>query len=146
MRIVIGSDHAGTNLRSVVAERLRARGDEVTDIGIHNQEPVDYPDIAAEVARAVAGGEADRGVLICGSGIGMAMAANKIDGVRAALCADGYSARLCRAHNDANVLCMGERVIGAGVALDIVDAFVDTPFAGGRHARRLDKIKALEQK
>ncbi len=147
MRIVIGSDHAGVTLREAVAEHLRERHGEVAieDVGTHNHEAVDYPEIAALVARAVAAGDAERGILICGSGIGMSMAANKIAGVRAALCADTYSAEACRAHNDANVLCMGERVIGVGIALAILDAFLATPFEGGRHGRRVDKIGALER-
>ncbi len=145
MKIAAGSDHAGLSLKRQLLERLRAQGHEVSDLGTHDTQSCDYPDFAAAVARAVAGGEADRGLLVCGTGQGMAMAANRVPGVRAAVCADTFSARATRAHNDANVLCIGERVVGPGLAGDIVDAFVAAPFEGGRHQNRVAKIAALER-
>ncbi|MBM4367540.1 MAG: ribose 5-phosphate isomerase B [Deltaproteobacteria bacterium] len=146
MKIAAGSDHAGLALKRQLVERLRTQGHEVHDLGTHDAQSCDYPDYAALVARAVAQGEADRGLLVCGTGQGMAMAANRVPGVRAAVCADTFTARATRAHNDANVLCIGERVVGPGLAGDIVDAFVSGPFEGGRHANRVAKIAALEQR
>ncbi len=145
MTLVIGSDHAGWHLKQAVIAHLRAGGHTVTDLGPERAERCDYPDFAAAVSRAVAGGEAPLGILCCGSGQGMAMAANRVPGVRAAVVSDVFSAHATREHNDANVLCMGERVIGAGLACDIVDAFVSAEFEGGRHAGRVAKITALEQ-
>ena len=142
MRIVIGSDHAGYRLKQAVSDHLTAAGHEVHDVGCHGLDSVDYPDFAKLVATGVVGGEADRGVLICGTGQGMAMTANKHPGIRASVVADVFSARGTRAHNDSNVLCMGERVVGAGLALDIVDAWISTEFEGGRHARRVNKIES----
>jgi len=143
MRIVVGSDHAGLDLKNAVAEHLRASGHEVSDLGAYERASTDYPDHAAAVAREVAASGA-LGVLCCGTGQGMAITANKIPGVRAAVVADCFSAAATRRHNDANVLCMGQRVIGVGLALAIVDAFLAADFEGGRHARRVNKIKALE--
>jgi ribose 5-phosphate isomerase B len=145
MRIAIGADHAGVQLKNDIKKQLEARGVEVTDLGTDSADSVDYPDYARKVGEAVARGDADRGILFCGSGVGMAIAANKIAGVRAATVFDENGARLSREHNDANVLSLGERVTPADQARKIVDAFLDTPFAGGRHQRRVDKITALEK-
>lgn len=144
MRVALGADHAGVHLKDAVRSLLESRGIEVQDFGTVDETSVDYPDYAARVGRAVAGGAADRGILACGTGLGMAIAANKIDGVRAAPVVDLESAHLSREHNDANVLALGARVTTADMALKIVATFLDTPFAGGRHQRRLDKIAALE--
>ena len=146
MRVAIGADQGGYELKQRVAEFLIAQGYTVSDLGIHRLESVDYPDIAALVARAVAAGEAEWGILICGTGIGVSLAANKVGGVRAALCADCYMARMAREHNDAQILCLGGRVLGVGSALDIVQVFLGSEFLGGRHGRRVDKISALERK
>ncbi len=146
MRIAAGSDHAGLALKRLLVERLRAAGHEVDDLGTHDTASCDYPDYAEAVARAVAGGGYERGLLVCGTGQGMAMAANRVAGVRAAVCADTFSARATRSHNDANVLCLGERVVGPGLAGDIVDAFVESAFEGGRHANRVAKIAALQNR
>ena len=146
MRVAIGADQGGYELKQRVAEFLITQGHVVADLGIHRLESVDYPDIAALVADAVVAGEAERGILICGTGIGVSLAANKVDGVRAALCTDCYMARMAREHNDAQVLCLGGRVLGVGSALDIVQVFLGSEFLGGRHARRVEKISALERK
>lgn len=143
--LAIGCDHGGYALKCEIMKHLTERGIEFKDLGC-NGETVDYPDIAEKVCEAVADKSAERGILICGTGIGMSMAANRIKGIRAALCGDCYSARLTRLHNDANVLCMGARVIGAGLAMQIVDEFLDTGFEGGRHAKRVEKIMKLEGK
>ncbi len=143
--IAIGCDHAAVNLKNIIIEHLKGRGFEVEDVGCYDQKSVDYPDYAIKVALSVASGKCDKGILICGTGIGMSIAANKVKGIRCAHCADTFSARATRQHNDANVLALGERVIGAGLALDIVDVFVDTPFSGEeRHIRRIDKISKIE--
>ncbi len=144
MRVALGADHAGVHLKDAVRALLESRGLEVQDFGTVGEGSVDYPDYAAQVGRAVAAGQADLGVLACGTGLGMAIAANKIDGVRAAPVIDLESARLAREHNDANILALGARVTTADTALQIVSTFLDTPFGGGRHQRRLDKITALE--
>ncbi|MCK6505365.1 ribose 5-phosphate isomerase B [Myxococcota bacterium] len=144
MRFAIGCDHAGLALKRLLAERLQALGHQVQDLGTDSAASCDYPDFAEAVARAVAGGTADQGLLICGTGIGMSIAANKVPGVRAAVVSDTFSARSTRQHNDANVLCLGERVVGAGLALDILDAWLGATYEGGRHQRRVDKITALE--
>jgi ribose 5-phosphate isomerase B len=144
VRIAIGSDHAGFHLKETVKARLLELGFEVTDVGTDSDASVDYPDYAAAVARLVVSGASERGILICGTGIGMAMAANKVRGIRAAPVGDLASARLGREHNDANVLTLGARITPPDLALAIVQLFLDTPFAGGRHQRRLDKIRALE--
>ena len=143
--IIIGSDHGGFELRKELAEHLRAKGFLVTEAGSENGESVDYPDVAQEVCAKVITGEAEKAVLICGTGIGISIAANKIDGIRAALCTDCYMAKYTRLHNNANVLCLGGRVIGAGLACEIADTFFATDFEGGRHQRRIDKISALEK-
>ena len=143
--IIIGSDHGGFELRKELAEHLRAKGFLVTEAGSENGESVDYPDVAQEVCAKVISGEAEKAVLICGTGIGISIAANKIDGIRAALCTDCYMAKYTRLHNNANVLCLGGRVIGAGLACEIANTFFATDFEGGRHQRRIDKIAALEK-
>jgi ribose 5-phosphate isomerase B len=142
--IAIGADHAGVRLKSQIAAFLRERGEVVSDLGTHDETSTDYPDYAEKVGREVAAGRAERGILICGTGIGISISANKIDGIRAALCGDTFSARMSREHNDANILCLGARVLGDGLALDIVATWMDARFAGGRHQRRVDKIAALE--
>lgn len=137
----IGCDHAGTELKLALANVLEAEGYVVRDVGTDGSESVDYPDFAHEVAKLVAGGEASVGLLVCGTGIGMSIAANRHPGVRAALCGDVFSARLTRLHNDANVLCVGARVVGGGLAEDILRAFLAARFEGGRHERRVGKIE-----
>ncbi len=144
MRIAIGSDHAGYRLKQTITSSLLDSGVAIEDVGTGSEESVDYPDFAAAVARLVVSGAADRGVLICRTGIGMVMAANKIDGARAATAGDLESARLARAHNDANILTLGAQMIGPDLALAVVRVFLETPFAGGRHQRRVDKVMALE--
>ncbi|HSC29308.1 MAG TPA: ribose 5-phosphate isomerase B [Vicinamibacterales bacterium] len=144
MRIAIGADHAGFSLKEHLRETLRRLGHEVQDFGTRTEDPVDYPPICAEVGRAVAKGEADRGIVIGGSGQGEQIAANKVPGVRAALCNDLYAARMSRAHNDANVLAIGGRVVAFGLADEILSVWLETAFDGGRHQRRLDQIAALE--
>ncbi|MCY4630728.1 MAG: ribose 5-phosphate isomerase B [bacterium] len=143
MRVATGSDHAGYHLKELIAERLAERGHEVVDLGAHSEDRVDYPDYGAAVGRAVAGGGADLGVCVCGSGIGIAMAANKISGIRAAVVHDATSAALARQHNDANVVCFGQRLIDGGTALVALDAFLDASFEGGRHTGRVAKLDAL---
>lgn len=146
MKITIGSDHGAVELKEEVKMVLHEFEDvRVTDVGTFGTESVDYPDIAEKVCADVVSGKADRGIVLCGTGIGISIAANKIDGIRAALCGDIYSAIMSRKHNDANVLAMGGRVTGIGPAGEIVRAWVCTEFEGGRHARRVDKIMALEQ-
>lgn len=142
-RIALGADHAGFELKNSLADHLRRLGHDVKDLGTHSDERVDYPDFGAAVGRAVADGDADVGVCVCGSGIGIAIAANKIPGVRAATVHDVTSARLAHEHNDANVICIGERLTGPQVALDALDAFLAASFEGGRHAGRVEKIDAL---
>lgn len=144
MRIAIGSDHRGFALKEALKELLTELGHEWVDFGCQTEEPVDYPDIARPLAEAVAAGEYERGILICGSGVGMSIAANKVKGIRAALCENGLTARLARQHNDANVLCLSSWCIGQGLAEDIVRVFLGEDFEGGRHARRLEKIRAME--
>ncbi|NPA28595.1 MAG: ribose 5-phosphate isomerase B [Epsilonproteobacteria bacterium] len=145
MKYYVASDHAGFAVKGQVVEFLRAKGFEVEDLGPQSADRVDYPDFAAKVAKAVAEDGNSRGVLICGTGIGMSIAANKVDGIRAAHCHDFYTAQMARAHNDANILCFGERVSGPGVIDSMLEAFVSTPFEGGRHAGRVEKIMALEK-
>jgi ribose 5-phosphate isomerase B len=144
-RIVFGSDHAGLLLRAEAVRVAAAAGFEVEDLGPFSPDSVDYPDFAARVGQAVVEGRARLGVLVCGTGIGMSIAANKVKGVRAAHCTTEYEARMARAHNDANVLCMGERVIGLGLGGAVTAAFLAQPFEGGRHQRRVDKIAALDR-
>jgi ribose 5-phosphate isomerase B len=142
--IAVGADHAGFELKQHLAARLRAAGHEVVDLGTDSTDPVDYPPFCAAVGRAVRDGEAEIGLIVGGSGQGEQLAANKVRGVRAALCNGLYTARLARAHNDANVVTMGARIVGVGLAEEILDTFLETPFDRGRHARRVDMITALE--
>lgn len=145
MRIAIGSDHRGYETKSRIVERLRRDNHEVIDQGTDCEESVDYPDFAAAVAHSVAGGESDRGILICGTGLGMCIAANKVAGVRAAPCHDALTAEMSRRHNDANVLCLSSDMLGDRVINSMVDIWLETEFEGGRHARRLEKIAELEK-
>ena len=144
MRIAIGADHAGFALKQHLVAALSRLGHQIDDLGTHSSKPVDYPDICARVARAVVEHRADRGIVIGGSGQGEQMAANKVRGTRAALCNDLYTARMSRQHNDANVLAMGGRIVGCGLADEIVNVWLSTEFEGGRHQRRIDQIAALE--
>ena len=143
MRIIVGSDHRGLDLKSSVIQLITDMGHAVEDAGIYTAEAVDYPDIARQVAEAVASGDFERGILICDTGIGMSIAGNKVKGVRAALCHDAFAARRARQHNDANVLCLGAGQV-QGMVGEIVEAFLGTEFEEGRHLRRLNKIKAME--
>lgn len=145
MRIAIANDHAGLELKKEIAEGLAKLGHRVEDFGTHDNSSVDYPDFATRVAKAVRDGQVDAGVLVCGTGIGMSIVANKYRGVRAALCTTEFEARMARQHNDANVLCMGERVVGPGLGRAIAEAFVGTQFEGGRHLKRVQKIADAER-
>lgn len=145
MKVTIGSDHGAVNLKEEVKKVLTEMQIEIDDVGTFGKEAVDYPDIAEKVADSVVNGRADKGIVLCGTGIGISIAANKIKGVRAALCHDIFSAKMSREHNDANILAMGERVIGVGPACEIVKAWLTTEFTGDRHARRVNKIMALEK-
>ena len=143
--IALGCDHAALNLKNAVLEHLQEKGYEVRDFGIYKDgEKCDYPNRAAEVGHAVQSGECELGILICGTGVGMSIAANKLHGIRACCCSDVFSAKMCRQHNNANILTFGERVVGRGLALELVDAFLGASFEGGRHQRRVDLITALE--
>lgn len=144
MRIAIGSDHAGYDLKCHLIETIARLGHEAVDLGTDSTESVDYPPICAAVARAVVAGEVDRGIVMGGSGQGEQIAANKVAGARAALCNDLYTARMSREHNDANVLAIGGRIVGIGLADEILELWLDTPFEGGRHQRRVDLITAIE--
>lgn len=145
MRIAAGADHAGYELKNEITATLKDLGHEVTDFGTNSPAPVDYPDIALAVARAVAAGDAERGILVCGTGIGTSIVANKVRGVRAALCHDTFSARVTREHNDSNVLCLGARVIGPSLALEVVRTWLGGTFErGGRHERRVRRIAEIE--
>ncbi len=146
MRIVVGADHRGYCLKDAIAEQLRAAGHEVLDVGTNGDEAVDYPDLALAVAQAIRNGQAERCVLVCGSGVGAVVAANKIQGIRAGLCHDTYSAHQGVEHDDMNMLCIGSRVIGEELALEVVKAFVGATFSGEeRYRRRLAKVRELEQ-
>ena len=144
--IAIGSDHGGFELKEKLMEHLSERGLEYKDFGTYSSASCDYPVYAKAVANAVASGECDRGIIICGTGIGVSITANKVRGIRAALCGDCYSAEMTRRHNDANILAMGARVLGTGLALKIVDTFLTTDFEGGRHARRVALISDIENR
>lgn len=141
--IAIGCDHAAVNLKKAVIQYLEEKNIAYQNFGSDGQ-PCDYPDVAEAVAQKVVSGEAEKGILLCGTGVGMSMAANKVKGIRAAVCNDCFSTRYTRKHNDANILCMGERVIGTGLALELVEIFLTTEFEGGRHERRVQKITELE--
>ncbi len=144
MRIAVGSDHRGVELRAKLKNFLQGLGQEVVDVGTFGGEDVDYPDIAAEVARKVSNKEVERGILVCGTGVGMCIAANKVPGVRAAPCYDDITAEISRRHNDLNVLCLSSDLLGEKLADRLVEIWLNTPFEGGRHARRNQKITALE--
>lgn len=146
MKIALACDHGGLNLKREVIKYLEANGYEYEDFGTNTFDSCDYPDYAYPAAQAVASGECDRGILICSTGIGVSIVANKVKGIRCAHCHDAYCAEYTRLHNDANILAMGEKVVGAGYALEIVKIFLTTEFEGGRHKRRVDKIMAIEQK
>ena len=145
-KLVIGCDHAAPELKAIVRDHLIERGFEVIDVGTHTTDSCNYPDYAHALCKKIQSGECDLGILICGTGIGMSMAANKHKGIRAACCSDTFSARLTREHNDANVLCFGERVVGAGLALDLVDAFLDAEYLNnGNHVTRVAMLADLEK-
>jgi ribose 5-phosphate isomerase B len=146
MRIALGADHAGWSYKRTLAPELRDAGHEILDVGTDGPDPVDYPDFARAVAERVAAGEADRGIVLCGSAVGVSIVANKVPGVRAGVCHDTYSAHQCVEHDDANVLCLGERVIGIELAREVVRAFLGARFTGeDRHRRRLEKLLAVER-
>lgn len=142
--LAIGCDHGGFELKEHILKHLKNKGLEVKDFGCYDENSVDYPDIAEKVGRAVSSGECESGILICGTGIGISIAANKIKGIRAALCSDVYSAKMTKEHNNANIICMGGRVIGRELAFMIVDTWLEAEFQGGRHQARIEKIHALE--
>jgi ribose 5-phosphate isomerase B len=146
MRIAIGADHRGFYIRTKVVDLLKQLGHEVDDVGTFSAEAVDYPDIAAEVANRVSHGRADRGILVCGTGLGMCIAANKFHGVRAAPCHDDLTAELSRRHNDSNILCLSADLLGERLIDRMIELWLNTPFEGGRHARRVDKIVDLERR
>ena len=144
-KIIIGSDHGGFELKKEVISHLEKRGIEVTDVGTYSTDSCNYPDYARALCKRIQSGEFERGILVCGTGIGISIAANKHNGIRAACCSDTFSARMTRMHNDANVLCFGGRVVGAGLACDMVDLFVDTEFDGGRHIDRVNMLADIEK-
>ncbi len=146
MKIAIGSDHGGFSVKEIAKPHLEKLGYEVVDFGTNTPDSCHYPIYAEKVARAVAAGEVDRGILICGTGIGMSIAANKIPGIRAAAVSDCFTAKATRQHNDSNILCLGERTVGPGLALLLMETFLTTEFEGGRHQTRVDMISALENK
>ncbi len=142
--LAIGSDHGGINLKGLIKKYLEERGIEVKDFGTYDTNSCDYPDIAEKVAKAVVENECEKGILVCGTGIGMSIAANKVKGIRAAHVTDTYSARMAKEHNNANIICLGERITGCDLAIEIVKAYIDAEFGGERHQKRVDKIMALE--
>ncbi len=143
--IAIGSDHGGFELKNHIKKHLEDRGLEFKDYGVYNEESADYPDCAKPVCEAVLSGECERGILLCGTGIGISIAANKYNGIRAALCTNVFSAKMAKEHNNANIICLGGRVTGRELAFMIVDAWLDAKFAGGRHAKRVEKIREIEK-
>ncbi|MCK4974911.1 MAG: ribose 5-phosphate isomerase B [Sulfurimonas sp.] len=143
MKFYIATDHAGIDLKDYTVELLKQKGHEVVDLGPFSKDRVDYPDYAVKVSESVLADSDSQGILICGSGIGMSMAANRFSGIRAALCHDAYTATVARGHNDANILCFGERIVGRGVAESILDAWINGSFDGGRHIGRIAKIEAI---
>ena len=145
MKIAVGCDHGGLEHKNAIAEHLKSEGFEVEDFGIYENKSVDYPEIALKVANSIKNGENELGILVCGTGIGMSLAANKVNGIRAAACSEHYSAKYTRLHNNSNILCLGGRVIGIGTALELCDIFVNTEFEGGRHQRRIDMITEIEK-
>lgn len=146
MKIAIGSDHGGFKLKNEIVKHLQAKGIEYNDFGTLTEQSCDYPEFALKVAEEVANKNYDLGILVCGTGIGISIAANKVPGIRAAVCGDTFSAHACREHNNANILALGERVTGVGLAIDIVDTFINSNFEGDRHQRRIDKISEIEKK
>ena len=146
MKIAVGSDHGGVDLKEEIIKFLKSENYDVKDFGTNSKESCDYPDYALPVAEAIMAKEFDFGILICGTGIGISIAANKVPGIRAALCSDTFSAHATREHNDANILTLGARVVGSGLALDIVKTFLSTKFEGDRHQGRIDKITAIEKR
>ena len=144
MKIALGCDHGGLEHKNAIGEFLKEQGFEVVDFGIYEQVSVDYPDIASKLCESILKGETERGILVCGTGIGMSIAANKYKGIRAAACSEHFSAKFTRLHNNSNVLCLGGRVIGVGTAIELADIFVNTEFEGGRHQKRIDKIADIE--
>lgn len=146
MRIALGADHGGVDLKNEIKKYLEVKGYEVKDFGTNSHDSCDYPDMALPVAEAVVAKDFDFGILVCGTGIGISIAANKVPGVRAALCSDTFSAHATREHNNANILALGQRVVGAGLALDIVQTFLDAKFEGDRHIKRIEKISKIEEK
>lgn len=145
MKVGLGSDHGGFKLKDQIKKHLEEQGIECIDYGTNSEDSVDYPEYGEKVGRAVVSGECDKGILICGTGIGISISANKVKGVICALCSDTFSARMTRMHNDSNILAMGERVVGTGLALDIVDIWLKTEFEGGRHETRVEKLRAIEE-
>jgi len=146
MKIGLGSDHGGLELKKTIADHLQAKGYDCVDYGTHTTDSCDYPDFGQKVAAAVMAGSCDLGIVVCGTGLGISMAANKVNGIRCAVVSDTFSAEMSRSHNNANMLALGERVVGKGLALKIVDVWLDTTFEGGRHAMRVDKIMEIEKK
>lgn len=145
MKIAVGCDHGGLEHKNAIAEHLKSEGFEVEDFGIYENKSVDYPEIALKVANSIKNGENELGILVCGTGIGMSLAANKVNGIRAAACSEHFSAKYTRLHNNSNILCLGGRAIGIGTALELCDIFVNTEFEGGRHQRRIDMITEIEK-
>lgn len=145
MKIAVGCDHGGLEHKNAIAKHLKSEGFEVEDFGIYENKSVDYPEIALKVANSIKNGENELGILVCGTGIGMSLAANKVNGIRAAACSEHFSAKYTRLHNNSNILCLGGRVIGIGTALELCDIFVNTEFEGGRHQRRIDMITEIEK-
>ena len=146
MKIALGSDHGGLSLKKEIIKHLESKNIQITDFGTYTEESCDYPDYALKVAQEIAVKNFELGILICGTGIGISIAANKVPGIRAALCSDTFSAHATREHNNANILALGGRVVGTGLALDIVDAFINAEFQGDRHQKRIDKITEIEKK
>ena len=144
-KIVIGCDHGGLELKNEIIKHLNTKGIETCDVGTYTSESCNYPDYAKALCKKIQSGEFERGILVCGTGIGMSIAANKHKGIRAACCSDTFSARMTRMHNDANVLCLGGRVVGAGLALDMIDLFVETEFEGGRHSLRVGMLAEIDE-
>lgn len=145
MKIALGCDHGGLEHKNAIGEFLKEAGFEVVDFGIYEQVSVDYPDIAKKVCESIIKGETERGILVCGTGIGMSIAANKYKGIRAAACSEHFSAKYTRLHNNSNILCLGGRVVGVGTAIELAELFVNTEFEGGRHQKRIDKIAEIEK-
>lgn len=146
MKIVVGCDHGGFEHKNAILNHLQSKGHEVVDCGIYENKSVDYPDIALKLCHQITSGNCTLGILVCGTGIGMSIAANKVNGIRAAACSEHFSAKYTRLHNDSNVLCLGGRVIAVNTAIELVDLFIETEFEGGRHQTRVDKIMAIENK